>query len=182
MHYRATLAPFLAWGTIEGIAILNSKIKKPFLIGVLILIFPLFIQYYLHLPLNRLTKKYFWQKEEFMKNNRKLFSYIPERVSLVTQNNLVSHFSHRDEIYLLWPRKKVFEKENSPCGEKECWWLFWDDRPKYLVVDLHKGQTITHLLVNSEEELKSAIKNMETREILKMIKSEGESFLYEVKY
>jgi len=170
MHYRASLGPVLIWGTIESLAFLQKKIKNIFLIGLFILILPLFWQYSLHLPLNRLSKRYFWREEEFMKDNRKIFSLIPQNASLAAQNNLVPHLSHRDKIYLVWPRK----------NEQGKWWLFWDNRPKYLMVDLHSGQAITHLLVNSEKELRLAVKNMEDQGLLKMVKSKGESRLYEI--
>ncbi len=166
MHYRASLGPFLVWGTIEGLVFLKSKLKL-FYLTFLIILPALFFQYYLHLPLNRLSKSYFWQEEEWMKNNQALLSVIKEKAPVVAQNNLVPHLAHRDEIYLAWPRK-----------ENDRWWLFWSGNPEYLIVDLHPGQAITHLLVNSEVELREAVENMENEGRINLVKSRGESRLY----
>jgi len=181
MHYRASLAPFLAWGAIEGLAVLKKRVS--FKYWWLIIILPaLMIQYFRHLPLNRLFKAYFWQEKTWMKNNRQLISKVGKQASVVAQNNLVPHLSHRKKIYLLWPRKKEFLLEESPCGRKSCWWLFWSGQPEYLIVDLHPGQAITHLLVKTEVELSQAIENMERMAILNLLKSKGESRLYQIDY
>jgi len=170
MHYRASLAPFLAWGAIEALAWLKKRTNLSLLI-FLILLPPIFFQYNLHLPLNRLSKKYYWQEEDWMRNNREILSLIKKEDSIVAQNNLVPHLSHRDEIYLAWPR----EKDGH-------WWLFWAGEPEYLVVDLHPGQAITHLLTSSERELTEAVENMEQDSVLNLVKSKGESRLYRINY
>lgn len=170
MHYRASLGPFLAWGAIEGLAFLKRKASL-LPLTFLIVLPAIFFQYYLHLPLNQLSKQYFWQEEDYMRNNNKLFSFIKKEDSVVAQNNLVPHLSHREEIYLLWPRKN-----------EDQWWLFWAGKPKYLIVDLHSNQAITHLLINSEVELKEAVENMEEEGILNLVESVGESRLYRINY
>lgn len=185
MHYRASLGPFLVWGMIEGLNNLRSLIKKKisfYFLSFVILLLPLFWQYQQHLPLNRLAKKYYWQEKEWMGNNRKIIASIKPSASVVTQNNLVPHLSHREKIYLLWVRKKEFSLEESPCGEKECWWLFWPEKPQYLLVDLHQGQWLTHLLIDSEKELKKGLENLDKKERIKLIKQVGDTRLYQILY
>lgn len=168
MHYRASLGPFLAWGAIEGLARLPQKIKPVFLLPLPLLL-PLFFQYALHLPLNRLAKSYFWQNEVYMEDNQKIIAAVPATASVVAQNSLVPHLSHRQEIYLLWPRQIDGR-----------WRLFWAGEPEYLVVDLHAGQAITHLLAPSEVELKQAVENEEREGVLVLTKAMGESRLYKI--
>jgi uncharacterized membrane protein len=168
MHYRTLLAPFLAWGAIEGLVFLKKKLNIIYLIPLIVLP-ALVFQYCLHLPLNRLVKKYYWQDEIWMKNNRSLIRKVPVTASVATQNNLLPHLSHRDKIYLVWPRI-----------EKDQWWLFWPGRPEYLLVDLHPNQVITHILVNSEVELGEAVENMEVTGNLTLVESIGEVYLYKI--
>ena len=123
------------------------------------------------MPLNRLAKRYYWQDEQWMKDNRVLLAQVPVRASVVAQNNLVAHLAHRREIYLLWPRQ-----------EKDEWRLFWPGQPEYLVVDLHEGQAITHLLVNSEKELAEAVVNMEKEGKIELMEKVGEARLYQIRY
>lgn len=179
MHYRASVAPILAWGMINGFSFFKRKKINISRIAILAIITPLLLDYYLHLPLNRLSKKYYWQKEEYMINNQRMVDYIkkvlPKNVGIVAQNNLVPHLTHRDKIFLLWTKEK-----EGLCGKKDCWWLFWPKTANYLLVDLHQGQASTHLLVNSEKELKEAVSNMIELNILSLDKRIGETYLFKI--
>lgn len=185
MHYRASVAPILAWGMLNGLSFLKRKKVNINYIAALAILIPLFLGYHLHLPLNRLSKRYYWQKKDYMVNNQKMVSYIeknlPQNASLVAQNNLVPHLTHKDDIFLLWIREKEFVLSESPCGNSKCWWLFWPKGAEYLLVDLHQGQALTHLLIQSEEELKQAVSNMLKLNILSPEKRIGETYLFKIK-
>ncbi|MBL7159434.1 DUF2079 domain-containing protein [Candidatus Microgenomates bacterium] len=178
MHYRASIAPILAWGMIDGFSSLKKKKININKLAVLAIIIPLFLDYRLHLPLNKLSKGYYWQREKYMDDNQAMINYIneaiPKDAGIVTQNNLVAHLTHRDDIFLLWAR------EEEMCGELKCWWLFWPDKPDYLLVDLHQGQALTHLLVDSEKELKKAVFNMIELNTLSLEKKIGETYLFKI--
>ena len=179
MHYRASVAPILAWGMINSFSSLKRKKINVNYLAVLAIIIPLLLDYQLHLPLNKLSKKYYWQRKEYMRDNQRMINYIKKTISedagVVAQNNLVPHLTHRDNIFLLW----IKEKEND-CEESKCWWLFWPERSDYLLVDLHQGQALTHLLVNSEKELKMAVSNMIELDVLTLRQKIGETYLFKI--
>lgn len=168
MHHRAILAPFLFLGVLEVLAFLKKKQLNLEKISIFLVIFAVFQQYYFHFPLNKLSKPIYWQEESWMKDNRALFKLIPPESSLATQQNLISHLSHRQKIYLVWPRQHNGQ-----------WWLDFGGQPQYLVVDLHPGQRLTQLL-ESNENFESAVKNMEKADKIKLEKEVNFAKLYRI--
>ncbi len=158
MHHRAILAPFLLFGTLEVLEKLKRHRFNPQIVSLLILLVALFLQYFFHFPLNKLSKSIYWQEEPWMKDNRTLIATVSPKVSVATQQNLVPHLSHRKEIYLVYPRQHDFTP--SPCGQKTCWWLDFAGQPEYLVVDIHPNQWLTQTLEKTENFV-SAVQNME---------------------
>ncbi len=94
----------------------------------------LVLQYILHEPLSYLTKQWFWAEPHSVKNINAVLAYLPQDASVVSQNNITPHISHRDNVFTLWPDTIGFAK-NSPCGQKDCRWFHWAGNPQYLVVD-----------------------------------------------
>lgn len=180
MHHRAVLAVFLALGTMDVLVFLKKKKINPELVAVVLFICALFQQFYFHYPLNKLSKKEFWQTGRWMSDNKKLFSRLPKSASVATQQDLVPHLSHRKEIYLVWPRQREFTI-NSPCSQKNCWYLDFSGRPEFLVVDLHPHQWLTQLL-ESNENFSRAVKNMEKTGKIKLISSVNDAGLYKINY
>jgi uncharacterized membrane protein len=176
-QYRITLAPFLAWATIMTISS-NRKLQNKY-IGWYLLFCVVFVQYSLHLPLSYLTKSWFWTEPSGVKNIQKIrFTYLPLDASVVAQNNIVPHISHRDKIYSLYPEKKYFETD-SPCGDKECNWFRWYDHPQYLFVDTSSEWDARHLLTNREEFI-DGLKNLKKAGVIKRYRQEGNAVLYKV--
>lgn len=176
-QYRITLAPFLSWATIMIIS-KNRKMQNKY-IGLYILFCVLFVQYSLHLPLSYLSKSWFWKEPSGVENIQKIrFSYLPLNASVVAQNNIVSHISHRDKIYSLYPEKKYF-KQHSPCGDVECNWFRWFDHPDFLFVDTSPEWDARHLLENREDFI-DGIHNLEKAGVIKKYKQEGSAVLYKV--
>ena len=173
MHHRAVLAPFLLLGTLDAIKLLN-KIKslnqKLSLqtVSISLVLITLGLQYFFHFPLNKLSKKIYWQEESWMEDNKKLISLVPTEASIATQQNLVPHLSHRQEIYLAWPRKH----DNN-------WWLDFGGKPEYLVVDLRPNQWLTQTL-ESNENFQSAVKNMERAGKIILEKEVNDAKLYRI--
>ncbi len=177
MHYRVTLAPLLAWAataTIIKYKFLNSKYVATYL-----LIVASIIQYTLHLPLSYLTKSWFWHEPPSVKNiNFIKDNYLPKDASVVAQNNIVPHISHRDKIYSLYPEMKRFNK-NSPCGKIECNWFRWYGNPEYLFVDSSEEWDIRHLLENRDDFI-AGIHNLEAGKVISVYKRVGTTALYKV--
>lgn len=176
LQYRIELAPLVAWATLE------TLYRKPFL-NRKITVISIFIgvalsQYLLHLPLSYLTKSWFWHRPDSIASINTVITKIPEDASVVTQNNIVPHISHREEIYMLWPTKQDFSN-NSPCGKKTCDWFRWDGNPQYLFVDLSEEWNILHLSANREDFVRG-IENLEKAGNIKLEYSVGSSRLYRI--
>jgi uncharacterized membrane protein len=176
-HHRIMLALFLALGTIEIFSVLKKKVWLIRILSFYLLAFTLVIQLYLHLPLNKLSKSEYWRQEAWMSDAKTLFTRIPQDASLATQQNYVPHLSHRQEIYLIYPRMKDVPKE--PCGQKLCWWLEWGGEPQYIVVDTRPNQWLTQILESNENWL-DAIVNMEVNGNITLVDREGDIRFYEV--
>lgn len=177
MHYRITLAPLLAWATI--LTIYKYKMLNTNYIAGYLILSTLIIQYTLHLPLSYLTKHWFWQEPSGVKNINSLRNnYLPKNASVVAQNNIVPHISHRDKIYSLYPEKKQFMK-SSPCGEKACNWFRWYNHPEFLFVDTSPEWDARHLLTDRDKFI-DGLKNLENAGVIKKYKQEQKAVLYKV--
>lgn len=170
MHHRAILAPFLTLGVLDAIMFFKRKGINPEKLSIFLVIVALGLQYVFHFPLNKLSKPIYWKNEAWMDDNRALFKLIPKDASLATQQNLVPHLSHRQEIYLVWPRQHDGK-----------WWLDFTGKPQYLVVDLHPNQWLTQLL-ESNENFEAAVKNMEKSGKITLDKEINSAKLYRIKY
>lgn len=177
MHYRISLAPLLIWATI--ISITKYKKLNKWYLGTYLLIFSMLVQYVLHLPLSYLTKEWFWTQPAGVKNINDIRStFLPRKASVVAQNNIVPHISHRDKIYSLYPEKKKFEK-NSPCNKSGCNWFRWYDHPEFLFVDTSPEWDARHLLTDRDTFI-DGLKNLEKAGVIKKYKQEGSAILYKV--
>lgn len=179
MHHRAILAPFLFLGTVEVLGFLKKKKIRLELIVVFLAVSALGQQYFFHFPLNKLVKPIYWQKEPWMDDNRALFKLIPDGAKVASQQNLVPHLSHRNEIYLVWPRLK--DLEPPPCGQKTCWWLDFGGQPEYLAVDLRPHQWLTQIL-ETNQNFQAAVNNMEKAGKIVLEKEVNFAKLYKINY
>jgi uncharacterized membrane protein len=177
LQYRIELAPLLFLATIYGI----KQIKKlnSTWIGIYLLILSMILQYVLHLPLSYLTKPYFWHEPESVRNINSIISFIPDNASVVSQNNIIPHISHRSDIFTLWPTTKSFVG-NSPCEKPTCEWFRWSGNPSYLIVDTSNDWDIRHLLANRAEYI-SGLNNLEKNKVISKYKQKGNAILYKVK-
>ncbi len=177
MHHRATLGVFLTLGALDGLVLLKRWKVAPQQVAVALLGVALVFQYVWHLPLNKLTKVEYWKEEAWMADNRALLGMIPSSAAIATQQNFVSHLSHRNQIYLVWPRMHDFI--DSPCGQTSCWWLDFDKRAEYLVVDTRPDQWLTQILETNDHWLE-AIGNMEKSGKITIAESVGAAKLYRI--
>lgn len=179
MHYRITLAPLLTWATIISIA-KYKKYLDNYAIAAYLLVVILVCQYTLHLPLSYLTKQWFWQESPSVATiNSVITNYLPPNASVVAQNNIVPHISHRDKIYSLYPTTKSF-KEDSPCGKPTCHWFSWFDSPEYLLVDTASDWDARHLLEDRAEFI-DGLQNLEKAGVVTVYKRIGTTTLYTIK-
>lgn len=177
MHHRATLGVFLALGVLDTLVLLKRRRIAPQRAAVVLLGIALVLQYLWHLPLNKLVKAVYWKEEQWMRDNRAFFATVPPGAALATQQNFVPHLSHRNQIYLVWPRMHDFDEK--PCGQTSCWWLDFDKRAEYLVVDTRPDQWLTQIL-ETNEHWQEAIGNMEKMGRIKLEKSEGSAKLFRI--
>jgi len=176
LHYRVTLAPVLAWATIvtiEKIPRLNNKYVAFYLLACV-----LFVQYSLHLPLSYLSKQWFWQEPAAVKDINYIKSTVlPRDASVVAQNNIVPHISHRDKIYSLYPETRKFFAANSPCGKTTCDWFRWYGTPTYLFVDTSSDWDARHLLTDRSNFI-AGLNNLEKAGVIKKYKQIDNAILY----
>ena len=178
MHYRITLAPLLVWASILTIA--RFKRLNNNYLAMYLLLCTLSIQYILHLPLSYLAKSWFWTEPSGVRNiNQMIKEQLPKNASVVAQNNIIPHISHRDKIYTLYPEKKTFTS-NSPCGQPECDWFRWVKNPSYLIVDTSPQWDVRHLLTDRENFVKG-LHNLEKMKRITMYKKVDSTVLYKVK-
>lgn len=176
-HYRVTLDPLLSWATIATIGTFKFFNKK--YVAIYIFSCAFFVQYSLHLPLSYLTKQWFWTEAPAVSNiNNLINTYLPENASVVSQNNITPHISHRDKIYTLYPVKMNFTN-NSPCGRAECNWFHWFANPEFLIIDTSSNWDIRHLLANRDDYVEGII-NLEKMGVIKKYEHIGNATLYKV--
>lgn len=176
-QYRITLVPFLICATIMTI----SRYKKlnTWYIGIYLLICTCIVQYTLHLPLSYLSKSWFWHESTAVKTIESIrMQFLPKTASVVAQNNIVPHLSHRDEIYSLYPEKKQFA-DHSPCGQAYCDWFRWHGTPEYLFVDTSPEWDARHLLIDRDVFIRG-LENLQKSGVIKPYKQEGTTILYRV--
>lgn len=180
MHHRAILSVYLLVGSVDALVFLKKRHIRTFWVVLGMLLIALFFNFHFHFAVDKLVKKEFWQNESWMNDNYAIIKQIPPSVSLAAQQSLVPHLSHRKEIYLLYPHKDNFSK-NSPCGETSCWWLDFAGKPKYLFVDTHDNEWAT-MTLESIDNFKSAVTNMEKAGVIKLVKKQGEARLYRTRF
>ena len=178
MHHRAILAPFLILGVIDVLEKIKN-IKIITIISVILMVISFGTQYYFHFPLNKLVKSDYWKEEAWMSDAREMISSIPQEFSITTQQNLVPHLTHRNEIYLIYPREHNITE--APCGQTLCWWLDFGGKPEYLVADMRPGQWLTQILETSDN-WNSALVNMEKVGRIVLLKQIGSMKLFTIHY
>lgn len=174
-HHRAMLAPFLLFGTLNAFLFLKKRKIPPAHLSLFVLFIMLFMQYKFHFPLSKLTKPIYWQNESWMQNTNEMINQIPQNTSIATQQNLIPHLSHRKEVYLLWTRND--KQFSNACGDKQCWGFVYAGKPEYILIDIHKGQPLTHFL-ETEDNFKMALENMEKLGVIVKEKQIGDTALY----
>lgn len=178
LHYRITLAPLLALPTI--LAVSKYKRLNTAFVSFYIVFCALVFQYLLHLPLSYPTKSWFWQTPGSVKNIIAVTTFLPANASVVAQDNIIPHIAHRDEIFLLWPEKKLFIK-NSPCGQKVCNWFRWAGNPVYLLVDPSADWDVRTFLTDRES-YRDGLINLEHAGVIKKYKRTEDAVLYTISY
>ncbi|RJQ37689.1 DUF2079 domain-containing protein [Candidatus Microgenomates bacterium] len=170
LHHRAILAIFLFLGVLDVFELLKKKKINLEKLSILLLLAALFLQFFFHFPLNKLSKKGYWKNESWISDNNSLFKLIPKNASIAAAQNLVPHLSHRKEIYLVYPRQR-----------DSGWWLDFDGKPQFLVVDLRPNQWVTQLL-ETNENFSQAVTNMEKSRKIKLIKQINDAKLFQIIY
>lgn len=176
LHYRSTVGLLLVWPTI--IAMSKFKRLNNWKTALYLLVCAAILQYYLHLPLSYLTKKYFWTIPPEVANINQIVKLIPNDESLVTQINIGAHLAHRKELYTLFPSLRDF-KTNSPCGLPTCRWFRVGGNPKYLLIDTGNTWNSLHFL-GSRDDFMNGITNLERNGNIVLVKQINTSKLYKI--
>jgi uncharacterized membrane protein len=170
LHHRAILAPFLLLGTLDVLGLLGKKKINVTPIALLLVASCLFQQIYFHYPLNKLSKPEYWKIESWMTDNNKMIASIPPSVSIATQQSLVPHLTHRNNIYLVWPRQHDMG-----------WWLDFNENADYLLIDTHPGEWLT-MLLESTDNVNTAVSNMEKVNKIQLVRKINDVRLYKVEH
>lgn len=176
LHYRSTVGLLLVWPTI--IAISRFKKLNNWKTAVYLIVCALVLQYYLHLPLSYLTKKYFWTIPPEVNNIYEMLKQVPENESVVTQINIGAHLAHRKELYTLFPSLRDF-KTDSPCELSTCRWFRVGGNPKYLLIDTGSTWNSLHYL-GSRDDFMNGITNLEKHGNIVLLKQNKTTKLYKV--
>lgn len=177
-HHRAILSIFLIVGVADVLIFIRLKKKQwitPLVVFLLLWCFG--ITYHYHFALTKLVHKEYWLQEQWMKDNDIMLSHVPSDVSIAAQQSLIPHLTHRNEIYLSYPRRDHLQQDI--CGQDSCWWLDFSGKPKYLVVDTHDNEWLTMTLENIEN-FRTAIANMEKAGVIKLFYQKGQAKIYTI--
>jgi len=167
-HHRAILSVYLVVGAVDVLLFLKKRINILF-ITIPMLLFALFLQFHYHFALNKLVKHEYFAKESWMDDNETMFKHIPATASVATQQSLVPHLTHRNAIYLVYPRKHPY------------WWLDFDGKPTLLVVDTHENEWLT-MTLESIDNFRQALTNMQQAGVIHLIYQKGQSKIYTINY
>jgi uncharacterized membrane protein len=157
-HYSAELAVALTIATIYSLKNIISRFRKRKLVYFLyamVIFFHITSNVYLHSPLKNLLKPGFYKNESWMDNNRVILSKIPKGASLASQNNLLPHLSHRNEIYLI-PNV---------------------NNPEYMVFDLRPAQDNWNFYTYDLDKTKNLFMNLVTSKAYRIVYSAGDAYL-----
>jgi hypothetical protein len=156
---------------------LKSKKINIKLVVVFLVLSALVQQFIFHWPLNKLSKSEFWNIDSWVVDNEKMIATILPDMKLATQQSLVPHLSHRNIIYIAWPR--VHDFTEKPCGQISCWWLDTDSHAQYLLIDSHPNEWLT-MLLETPEHVNEAISNMEKLKKIILIRQIHDVRLYKI--
>lgn len=117
-HYTASITPILIFSCLKAINFINNKVKFCFnfiLFSGLIVLFSIitisFVYFSKDIPshalLLNLFDKNYYKIYDFQKDLYQAISLIPENTSVLTQNTIVPHLSHREKIYDLYPKAEL---------------------------------------------------------------------------
>jgi hypothetical protein len=168
LHHRAILAPYLLLGTLDVLGFLAKRKINVTIIALLLVASCLFQQFYFHYPLNKLSKSDYWKIDSWITDDDKIIATIPPSMSLATQQSLIPHLTHRPSIYLVWPRQ-------HDVG----WWLDFNDKADYLLMDTHPNEWLT-LLLETPDHVNKALANMEKANKITLVRKINDVGLYKV--
>lgn len=181
MHHRAILSVYLLIGAVDVLTFLKARKVPTRLIVIGMLIVGIGINYHFHFAVNKLVKKDFWIQEQWIHDNTSMLAHVHPTASVAAQQSLVPYLSHRQYIYLIYPRKRYFPPSISVCKTNPCWWLEFAGRPDLLVVDTHNDEWLTMTLEDITN-FREAIRNMEATGVIKLQYRIGEARIYRISW
>jgi uncharacterized membrane protein len=170
LHHRAILAPYLLLGTLDVFGFLAKRKINVTVIAFLLVASCLFQQFVFHYPLNKLSKPEYWRVDSWITDNNKMITSIPPSMSIAAQQSLVPHLTHRKSIYLVWPRI------HDPG-----WWLDFDNKADYLLIDNHPDIWLT-MALETHEHIAEALTNMEKLNKITLVQKINDIRLYKVNH
>lgn len=123
LHYSAILSVIMAVSSIYGLKFMSSKIKPLNfkILLVLVILNSIFIyRFVAHGPLALSYNPAFYVQTKDFEFLNKMVKLVPKDASVMTQNNIAAHLTHRN----IWLLKSKYE----------------DYRPDYILVDNRLGQ------------------------------------------
>jgi len=168
LHHRAILAPFLLLGMLDVLGFLAKRKINITAIALFLVASCLVQQYIFHYPLNKLTKSEYWHVDSWITDDNTMLATIPPSMSIAAQQSLVPHLTHRKNIYLVWPRV-------HDAG----WWLDFDSKADYLLIDNHPGIWLT-MSLETHDHIAEALTNMEKLNKITLVRKINDIELYKI--
>ena len=127
LHYSAMIAPIMGLGVAYGLALLFTyvikHVKVQWAVSLALMILALYLhQFVYHGPLGLAYNRDFYRHSSEFGFLNKLIELVPKDATVMTQNNLASHFTHQT-VWLFRPNYDYYN-------------------PEYMVFDLRDGQNI----------------------------------------
>jgi uncharacterized membrane protein len=170
LHYSALTAVIMALSSVYTCAFLKQKLKPKILtvIMIAVLLNAVFLyRFVLHGPLAlSYNPAFYTHTKDFIFLNE-VVNKIPKNASIMTQNNLASHFTHQ-RVWLLVSDNNRFPKE-----------YYTLKNPDYILIDNRAGQNPNNFF--GVKDMNLLLKNLNADKNYQLVYKTGEQFIFKRK-
>lgn len=164
LHYNAQISVIFAVSSIYALLYLKKKLNKKIinLISVLIIVNTIILyRFILHGPFGLSYNMDFYKHSNDFTFLNQLVKKVPKNVTVMTQNNLATRFTHQ---------KVLFLRSN-----------YYEYKPEYIVLDLRKGQNPNDFFPMKMAEVEKFTTDLLKDKCYETIFSTDEQFVYKRK-
>jgi uncharacterized membrane protein len=115
-HYTAVISPIITMAAVDGLGRISAfwadqEKRKKFVLGASGFCFLLNLAAMVKMPLRKILKSSYYETDRTIMEGTKVLGLIPEKASVLAQDTIVPHLSHRARIY------NMMEPSISSCGD-----------------------------------------------------------------